>query len=506
MSAPHARSEALAKPSPLLDIRGLTKSFPGVRALAGVNLSLSGGQVLALVGENGAGKSTLIKILAGVFGPDSGEILIDGRPVKITSPTDSRSLGISVIHQEFNLVPTLTVRENLFLGMEGRMLSLVWAGRERSRAKELLDRLGLSISPDMLVRDLTVAQQQLVEIAKALASQSRILIMDEPTAALSPREVKSLLDIVRQLRASGIGIIYVSHRLDEVFEIADAVTVFRDGQYIATSPIREVTREKLIELMVGRQLSQEYPQRVYEPGPVRLKVEGLRRGRSVDNVSFEIRRGEIVALTGLVGAGRTETARLIFGADRADSGTIRLDGRELRIRTPRDAIAAGICLLTEDRKHQGLILQHSLIENFGLPNLKSFSRGGWLSLRRERESYLNHARQLAIKSHSPDQLARTLSGGNQQKVVLAKWLERNAEVILFDEPTRGIDVGARYEIYELMHDLSRQGKTILMITSEYPEALGMADRILVMHAGRITGEVADVRSATQQQLLELSIA
>jgi ribose transport system ATP-binding protein len=344
-----------------------------------------------------------------------------------------------------------------------------------------------------------------VEIAKALAFDARIIVMDEPTAALTPQEVDGLLALVASLRQHGIGIIYVSHRLEEIFRVCDRVMVMRDGKHVDTRPTRELNRQQLIEMMVGRKLENEFPRRQSDVGEPRLVVRGLRRGSSIKDVSLEIRRGEILALTGLVGAGRTETARLIFGADRREAGTITLDGQDLDIRKPGDAIRAGICLLTEDRKGQGLILGMSVLENFGLPNLPQFTAGGFVRQRKERSAFARYVDQLRIKIPSPRQLARNLSGGNQQKVVLAKWLQANSQVILFDEPTRGIDVGAKYEIYLLMHQLAEQGKAILMISSDLPEVLGMADRILVMHEGRITGEITDVAAATQEQVMQLAV-
>lgn len=500
---------------PLLQMRNVNKSFPGVHALKGVDLDVAAGDVLALLGENGAGKSTLIKVLGGAHQPDSGTIRIDGRPVTIGSPQDSQRAGIGIIYQEFNLVPNMTVRENIFLGQEPGRFSFIPASNENQRAQELFARIGVSLDSDARVRDLTVAQQQIVEIAKALSLNSRIIVMDEPSAALSPREVQGLFAIVEELKSQGIGIVYVSHRLDEIFAICNRVTVLRDGVYIDTRPIEELTRDTLIELMVGRRLENEFPVRpqsihiagsavddLTRPG---LKVQGLAGGPKVQDVTFDVNRGEIVALTGLVGAGRTETARLIFGADRRDAGSITLDGQELQILSPRDAIAAGICLLTEDRKGQGLVLNRSVVENFGLPNLTAFSRGGLIQRKRERSAFQQYVDQLQIKVSSPDQRAGNLSGGNQQKVVLAKWLQRNAEVIIFDEPTRGIDVGAKYEIYLLMHRLLEQGKAILMISSELPEVLGMADRIVVLHEGRVTGEITDVQSTTQESIMDLAV-
>ncbi len=487
-------------------MEGIEKSFPGVKALEGVSLELRAGEVLALVGENGAGKSTLIKVLSGAHRPDAGRLLLEGEPLVVASPADAQRAGIAVIYQEFNLVPTLTARENIFLGQERTVGGFLRRRRERRAALDLFSRMGVEIDPEAVCRSLTVAQQQVVEIAKALSLRARILVMDEPTATLSTDEVERLFAIIRDLKRQGIGVIYISHRLDEVFEVADRVMVLRDGQHIATRPVGEVTRDELIEMMVGRKLENEFPKERAEIGPPRLVVRDLARGRWVRGVSFCVRRGEVLALTGLVGSGRTETARLIFGADRPESGSVELDGRPLRIRSPRDAIRNGICLLTEDRKTQGLVLVHSVRENFALPNLPRLNRLGFVAGRREREALDRLAQSLRIRMTSPEQRVGTLSGGNQQKVVLAKWLEANSEVIIFDEPTRGIDVGAKYEIYLLMNRLAAQGKAILMISSELPEVLGMADRILVMHDGRITGEITDVANTTQEQILRYAVS
>ncbi|MBL9166795.1 MAG: sugar ABC transporter ATP-binding protein [Verrucomicrobiales bacterium] len=493
-------------PPPLLEMRGIAKAFPGVQALRGVSLQLRAGEVLALLGENGAGKSTLMKILGGAHLADRGSLSIAGQQLSIASPADSRAAGIAIIYQEFNLIPALNAVENIFLGQEQVRMGFITRASERSRAADLFAQLGVDLDLDTPCRRLTTAQQQLVEIAKALALNARIIVMDEPSAALTSHEVDRLFQIIRELKAKGIGIVYISHRLEEIFTIADRVQVLRDGADAGERLIGDLDRHELIRLMVGRELTDEFPKRASCIGEPVLEAIGLRRGSAVRDVSLTLRRGEILALTGLVGSGRTETVRLLFGADQREQGIVRVRGQERALRTPCEAIAAGIGFLTEDRKLQGLVLQHSARENYSLPNLNDLSRHGFVRHAAERSGFQHYAHALRIKLAGPEQRAGALSGGNQQKIVLAKWLARQCDVLIFDEPTRGIDVGAKYEIYLLMNQLVAEGKAILMISSELPEVLGMADRILVMHGGRVTGEVCDVKSTTQEEIMRLAMA
>lgn len=490
---------------PLLEMRGIRKQFPGVLALDGVDLVLHSGEVLALLGENGAGKSTLIKMLGGAHLPDEGEVRIDGKPVEIRSAIDAREAGIAVIYQEFNLVPDLSILENIFLGREKTRFGRIDRKRERVEARDWLRRIGLELDPETLCRDLTVAQQQGVEIAKALSADARILVMDEPSAVLTGAELERLFSLIRDLQSRGIGIIYISHRLEEVDELADRLVVLRDGKWIGERKVSDTSRAELIEMMVGRSLENEFPQRATRSGRERLRVEHLSRGRAVRDVSFSVRAGEIVGFFGLVGAGRTEVMRLLAGVDRRESGVVSVDGTAIDLRNPRAAIAAGICLLSEDRKSEGLVLIRSARENFGLPNLRRFSRGGVLREEREREEFERYRDDLNLRLSSGDQRVAELSGGNQQKVVLSKWLARHSEVLLIDEPTRGIDVGAKFEIYQLLHRLADEGKAIVMVSSELPEILGMSDRIIVMREGAIVGELENSETLTQEQVLALAM-
>jgi ribose transport system ATP-binding protein len=491
---------------PLVLMEGIDKSFPGVRALENCRFELWPGEVHALVGENGAGKSTLMKVLTGVFQKDAGRIIYKGKEVKIPNPRVAQELGISIVHQELNLMPHLTVAQNIFIGREARRKGLSLFLDEESmneRAQELLDLFHINIDPRIRVKELTVAKQQMVEIAKALSFNAEVLIMDEPTAALSEAEVEELFRILRKLKEKGMGIIYISHRLEELKEIADRVTVMRDGHYIGTLDIHEATIDKIINMMVGRNIyetsSREHIDKETE---VVLEVKNLNRGREIRDVSFKLKKGEILGLAGLVGAGRTEVARAIFGADSVESGEVYVRGQRVRIKSPADAIRHGIAYLSEDRRRYGLMLGLSVEDNVVLPSMSEFLRFNFFVHRKKsKERCAEYVDKLRIKTPTLAQKVKNLSGGNQQKVIVAKWLLKNCEILIFDEPTRGIDVGAKSEIYKLLNELVEEGKSIIMISSELPEILRMSHRILVMCEGRITGEI-DAREATEELVMK----
>jgi ribose transport system ATP-binding protein len=488
----------------LLKVEKVTKAFPGVVALSQVDFELRAGEVHVIIGENGAGKSTLIKLLSGVYPKDSGHLWLDGREVAIDSVHKAQALGISTIYQEFNLVPELTVAQNIFLGQEPtRKGTFGWVvDREAMERKshDLLSSLSLEIPPDRLVSTLSVPQQQMVEVAKALSMEAKILIFDEPTATLAEKETEALFRIIRVLKERGIGIIYISHRLEEIRRIGDRVTVLRDGHYIGTLRIEEAGINDLIRMMVGRDIKEQFPRHFREPGSVAVELRGISRKGVLHDINLKIHQGEIVGLAGLVGSGRTELARVLFGVDRPDSGTISVFGKETLIDSPMKATRLGLAFLTEDRKALGLFQSLSVKENITIASLHRLFRDGLIRPAREQEVARDYVDKLHIQTPSLVRLARFLSGGNQQKVVLAKWLVTQAKVFILDEPTRGIDVGAKQEIHRLIDELVSQGTPVLMISSELPEILGMSDRIYVMHEGGISAEYSR-SEATQEKIL-----
>ncbi len=488
----------------IVSMHDICKSFPGVKALDHVDFELRSGEVMALLGENGAGKSTLMKVLSGVYTRDSGDMEIQGKAYGNLTPKQAQAAGVAIIHQELNMCRHLTVAENIFLGRE-KVRGVVLSQREmEAEAAEVLGRLKIDISPRTVVGDLPISKQQMVEIAKALSMDARILIMDEPTSALTAREIEDLFRIIRDLRASDHGIVYISHRLEELQHIVDRVTIMRDGQYITSMNFADTTIDHIITHMVGREIKEKFPRVTCQKGKKIFEVRHLNAGRMVRNVSFSLYEGEIVGFAGLMGAGRTETTRAIFGIDPKESGQILLDGREIAIHSPSDAIRQGVVLAPEDRKKDGLCTKLSIRHNIALPNLDLLcNRLGVVSHSRENAMCEQAVKNLQIKTPSVDVDAANLSGGNQQKVVVAKWLARNSRVVIFDEPTRGIDVAAKVEIYHLMNQLKKQGIAVMFVSSELPEVLGIADRVIVMCDGQITGEVM-ARESNQNEILTLA--
>ena len=484
----------------LLELSGISKSFPGVKALDDVGFNLKAGEVHALLGENGAGKSTLMKIISGIYQRDSGSYRLEGREIDELTPKKAQELGIAIIHQELNMCTDLTVAENMFLGRESHARGVIRQREMDRQAAEILKTLKIDIDPRTVVKKLPVSKQQMVEIAKALSTNARILIMDEPTSALTDREIAELFRIVRDLRDHGCAIVYISHRLDELKEITDRVSIFRDGRYVATRNFDETTLDEIIAMMVGREIKEKFPHVPVAKGEKILEVSHLDSGM-VKDVSFDLYAGEIIGLSGLMGAGRTELVRAIFGADPIENGTIKLDGEVIYVRHPLDAIEHGIVLGPEDRKKQGLCTELSIRENVGLANLDHIcNRWGVVRSGVEKELTRRAIKDLRIKTPSGEQTAKNLSGGNQQKVVLGKWLVRDARVVIFDEPTRGIDVASKVEIYSIMNDLKSRGIGVLFVSSEMPEVMGMSDRILVMCNGRITGNLVS-KATTQDEIL-----
>jgi ribose transport system ATP-binding protein len=501
-----AMQEALVcAPETVLLVAGVTKRFPGVVALDGVSLDLRRGEVHALCGENGAGKSTLMKILSGVQQRDAGEIVYKGRPCRFASTLEAQAAGIAIIHQELNLIPHLSVAENIFLAREPRIGPFVDTRKMRAAARVLLERLRLAVDPDAQVRTLPLAQQQMVEIAKALTQDAEVLIMDEPTSSLTANETACLFGIINELKSQGVAIVYVSHRLEEFRHIVDRVTVLRDGKSISTMPFADTTVERIVADMVGRELADTFPARTSSPdGTLLLEVKNLARRGVFGPLGFALRRGEILGFAGLVGAGRTEVARAIFGADPFDSGTVVLHGQPITVRSPIDAIRHGIAYLSEDRKGEGLAIRMPVAANITLANMDAVAgRFGFIDFTAEEAVARQTIEALGIKTPSPAQVAQNLSGGNQQKVAIGKWLFRQSKLIFFDEPTRGIDVGARYAIYQLLDRLAAQGIGVVLISSDLPEIMGMTDRVVVFREGQVTG-VVNTAETSQEEIMRLA--
>ena len=486
----------------IVSMEHITKEFPGVKALDDVQFNLQSGEVMALLGENGAGKSTLMKILSGVYSLDQGSMKIFGRDYPSLTPNSAREAGVAIIHQELNMCKDLTVAQNMYLGREMRKGVALNNAKMEKEAKQYLDQLGVDISPDHVVGDLPVSKQQMIEIAKALSIHAKILIMDEPTSALTSREIEELFQIINNLKAQGCGIVYISHRLEELSHIADRVTIMRDGKYITEGNFTDFTMDEIIANMVGREIKEKFPRVECKKGKKIFEVKNLNAGRLVRDNNFSLYEGEIVGFAGLMGAGRTETTRAIFGVDPKETGEVYLDGEEISISNPMDAINAGVVLAPEDRKKDGLCTKLSIRQNIALPNLDIIcGKGGVINKKAEDELCEKAVADLTIKTPNLEVDAATLSGGNQQKVVVGKWLARNSRVVIFDEPTRGIDVGAKVEIYQLMNKLKQQGIAVMFVSSEMPEVMGVADRIIVMCDGRITGEVM-AKETTQNEILK----
>lgn len=488
--------------SALLTMKNIKKSFSGVAALKNAELELNKGEVVALMGENGAGKSTLMKILTGIYSKDEGTVTFEGKEVEYKSVSESEEAGIAIVHQELNMMNDLTVAQNLFIGKERKKGIFIDDAKMAEDAKELFKKLNVDINPNVKIGSLTVGKQQMVEIAKAISTNAKVIVFDEPTAALTDSEIEELFKVINDLRDKGTGIIYISHRMDEINVISDKVIVMRDGEYVGTLVTKECTKDDIIKMMVGRTVFMEPKTKsdVSADAEVVLRCENLNRGKHVKNVSFELRKGEILGFSGLMGAGRTEVARLIFGADPMDSGKIFIHGKEVSIKSTKDAVNAGIGYLSEDRKRYGLLVDKSVEENTCLSSLEKFTKGLFIDGSKSKTVSEKYVQELRTKTPSVTQIIKKLSGGNQQKVVIAKWLVKDSEILIFDEPTRGIDVGAKSEIYDLMERLVKEGKSIIMISSELPEVLRMSDRVVVMCEGRITGCI-DISEASQEGIM-----
>ena len=493
------------KENAVLKMRNIHKSFPGVRALQGVDFTLCEGEIHALMGENGAGKSTLMKILTGVYTRDSGTVLVDGKEVLYKSPQEAEKAGIVFIYQELNVLFDLTVEENLFMGKEiTKKFGICDRKAMREKAKEVMDRMGVDIPINAVMSDLSVGQQQMVEICKALMVDAKVLIMDEPTAALTQSETEGLFKLIKSLREKGVSIVYISHRMEEIFELCDRITILRDGTYVDTKFIKDITMDDIVKMMIGREIGERYPKREgVEIGEEKLRVEGLTKEKKFKDVNFSVKAGEVLGVSGLMGAGRTEIMQAIFGNLPLDSGKIFVEGNEMKIKSAQDAIKAGIGFITEDRKTEGLLLEKSISENIVLANLDKVSDKGVVRKAKVEEIVKKGIDEFRIKCFGPQHECNNLSGGNQQKVVFAKWVYTDPKILILDEPTRGVDIGAKKEIYSVINDLAAKGVAIILVSSELPEVLGMSDRIMVVHEGKVTG-IIDANEADQEKVMTLA--
>ncbi|MBM7646642.1 ribose transport system ATP-binding protein [Scopulibacillus daqui] len=488
---------------PIVRMTNISKSFSGNQVLKQVSFEIVPGEIHALMGENGAGKSTLMKILTGIYSRDEGDIQVNGRSVDYKDPKDAEKDGISVIHQELNIIPHLTVAENMFLGKEISIskTGILKTKIMRRETKKHLERLGVQLNPDKNAESLSVGQQQMVEIAKALAAETKVLIMDEPTAALTDREIETLFKVMNELKSQGVAIVYISHRMEEIFQMCDRITVLRDGSCAGTENIKDTDLDQIVRMMVGRALGERFPERRVEIGEERLRVEGLSNPGLFEDVHFSVKQGEVLGVAGLMGAGRSEIFETLFGARRKSSGRIFVDGKEVKIKNPYDAKKAGIGFVTEDRKSEGLVLELSVKKNLSLPNLKTLSNWGVISAKAEKAMADDFINKLRIKTHHADLQVKSLSGGNQQKVVIGKWVGINPKILILDEPTRGVDIGAKKEIYQIINELAAQGVAVIMISSELPEVLGMSDRIMVIHEGKVA-RILDKDEANQENIMQ----
>lgn len=486
----------------MIEMTGISKAFSGNQVLKDVSFTLEKGEIHALMGENGAGKSTLMKLLTGIYKRDAGTITVKGKEVNFSSPKEAEKAGIAVIHQELNILPHLSIAENLFLGKEETVgkTSILKTKSMNDKTKKVLAELGLHVNPSSPASELSVGKQQIVEIAKALSAEAEVIVMDEPTAALTDREIDTLFKTIRNLQKKGVSFIYISHRMEEIFSLCDRITVLRDGEFAGEKFIKDTSFEEIVQLMVGRELGERFPERNAQISEVKLAVKGLTRNGHFENISFELRKGEVLSIAGLMGAGRTEVAQTLFGYRKADSGEVELDGQKVKITSPRAAKKLGIGYVTEDRKTEGLLVDFTVEENISLTNFHEISKYGLISQKKESALYNSMKERLGIRTSGPHQTAKSLSGGNQQKVVIAKWIGIEPELLILDEPTRGVDVGAKKEIYSIINQLAERGVAILMISSELPEVLGMADRVLVMHEGKLAGELSK-EEMTQEKIM-----